>query len=103
MDQPVALSARTLIALLLAAVVLSAGVAFAAVTLAQPQPADAQVAKASSVISELKKLNRNIGSYEFTGPSSLRKTTRELVNATEDVKRQIETACRALAERSYSC
>ena len=110
MDQPLFISAHTLIALVISTALLSAAIAFAAGTLSQPQDAEAQAARASSAASQLRKTNsqlrkanrtleammKSIGTEgDATGPG-LRKNTR-------DIARSIEALCREQASNPASC
>ena len=110
MDQPLFISARTLIALVISTALLSAAIAFAAGTLSQPQDAEAQAARASSAASQLRKTNSqlrkanrtleailtSIGSEgDATGPG-LRKNTR-------DIARSIDALCREQASNPAAC
>ena len=110
MHQPLLLSTRTLIALVVSTALLSAAIAVAANTLAQPQDAEAQSAQLSSAASQLRKTNsqlrkvnrtleaimKSVGSdADYTGPG-LRKNTK-------DIARAIEALCREQASSPSSC
>jgi hypothetical protein len=108
MDQPIVLSAKALLAFLLATMILAAGVAVAAAQFSDTPSADAaagnaavvkQLKAANSTLkaanSTLSQINASIGSYDYSG-SSLRRNTKETANA-------VVTMCIAVAASPSSC
>lgn len=110
MEQPLVLTTKTLLALLLAVVILSAGVAVAAARLSQPSGAQAQ-ARATDETRELKRLNRGmikvnralsgiqttLGSEADTaGSSGLRRNTKETAD-------NVRKLCVVFAESASEC
>jgi hypothetical protein len=109
MDQPVVLTTKTLLALLLAVVILSGGVAVAAAQLSQPGSAGAQ-GRAAGETRELKKLNRGlakanrtlgkiqgaISSESDVAAPSLRRNTRDTAD-------NVQKLCVFIAESASEC
>jgi TolA-binding protein len=109
MDQPVALTTKTLLVLLLAVVLLSGGVAVVAAQLSLPASAGAQ-GRAKGETRELKKLNRSltktnrtlteiqgaISSPQDAAAQSLRQNTRETAD-------RVQKLCRVIAEFASEC
>jgi hypothetical protein len=107
MSQPVTLSARALLLLVLGLAVLSAAAALGAASLARPDSADAASATSSAqspgeraIVSQLKTLNRSVGSLEDrigTSPyssGSLRSDLRSYFGITGDIRGLLEDTCR---------
>ena len=109
MDQPVVVTTKTLLALLLAVAILSGGVAVAAAQLSQPGSAEAQ-GRVKGETRELKELNRRLGKVNRTLTSiqgaigseadpaapSLRRNTRDTAN-------NVQKLCVAVAEFATDC
>ena len=109
MDQPVVLTTKRLLVLLLAVAVLSGGVAATAAQLSQPSSAGAQ-GRATGDKRELKKLDRSmtranrtlqeiqaaISSESDAAGPSVRRNTRDTADS-------VQKLCRALAEFASDC
>ena len=109
MDQPLVLTTKTLVALLLAVVILSGGVAVAAAQFSQPGSAGAQ-GRVKGETRELKKLNRGLikanrtltgirgvlGSELDVGGSGVRRNTKETAE-------NVQKLCRVIAEFASEC
>ncbi len=101
MNQPIVVSTRVLVTILLGVMMLAAGVAIAASRLASPQPADAATSSAAvvkqlkSVNTKLTRINHNIGDYDYTG-SSLRRNTKDTASS-------VEAMCRSVSSSPSGC
>jgi hypothetical protein len=107
-NQPIAVTPKTLVLIALAFAVLVAGVAVAATALTQPQEASAADSNAA-VVKQLKNLNgqvkktnsalkgigNTIGYYDFSG-TSLRKNSKDIAVASENVADSTYAMCREL-------
>lgn len=109
MDQPVVLTTKTLLAVLLAVAVLSGGLAMAAAQLSQPASAGAQ-GPATDQTRELKKLNRGVSKANrtlteikgaVTGPLDI--AAPGLAQNTRDTADNVQKLCRAVAEFASDC
>lgn len=110
MDQPLVISTRALIALVLSVALLSAAIASAANTLAQPPHAEAQAARLSSAASELRKTNRQLRKANRTLEGIMKSVGSEgdstgpgLRKNTKDTARSIQALCREQASSPSSC
>jgi type II secretory pathway pseudopilin PulG len=93
MSQPVVVSARTLVALVLAVALLSTGIAIAVTSLTQPERSDAakaQAARVSGAVRQLRTTNRQLRKAN----STLRKIHRTLGPSSEaSINTRLERIC----------